>query len=204
MKIDNILIEKIKAYPWTTPALKIKGKVILSPDFVLLFLELEKAVSVAEVLNCSRTTLTSHLKKYLPELFNKEGGEIFARILNLFEHKRCYVCKEVKPFSEMISRHDTADYSCKNCSRAQKKTEDSKRKHAARESIRRANKIQRTPKWADLERIRLIYLDCPEGYHVDHIIPLQGELVSGLHVPENLQYLTAGENLRKSNKYVPQ
>ena len=66
---------------------------------------------------------------------------------------------------------------------------------------RRAIKLQRTPSWADLEAIKKFYENCPKGYHVDHIIPLQGKIVSGLHVLSNLQYLTAEENLKKSNTY---
>ena len=62
-------------------------------------------------------------------------------------------------------------------------------------------KLQRTPLWADLNKIKEIYDNCPEGYEVDHIIPLQGKLVSGLHVPDNLQYLTKSENCSKGNHY---
>jgi 5-methylcytosine-specific restriction endonuclease McrA len=57
------------------------------------------------------------------------------------------------------------------------------------------------PLWANLSIIKRIYENA-EGAHVDHIIPLQGELVCGLHVENNLQYLTPEENSRKGNKLL--
>lgn len=57
------------------------------------------------------------------------------------------------------------------------------------------------PPWADLEKIKDIYLHCPVGHHVDHIVPLQGKIVSGLHVETNLQYLPAFDNRSKSNHF---
>ncbi len=59
---------------------------------------------------------------------------------------------------------------------------------------------QATPKWADLNAIQEFYRNCPKGYHVDHIEPINGKDRSGLHVIWNLQYLLASENLKKSNK----
>ena len=53
----------------------------------------------------------------------------------------------------------------------------------------------------DIEEIAEIYRNCPDNFHVDHIIPLNGKNVSGLHTASNLQYLPATENLKKSNKY---
>lgn len=64
---------------------------------------------------------------------------------------------------------------------------------------RRAAKLQRTPPWSETEAIQQFYRNCPAGMTVDHIIPLQGELVSGLHVLKNLQYLTHSANSKKSN-----
>ncbi len=73
--------------------------------------------------------------------------------------------------------------------------------YTARNARRRAAKLQATPNWADHETIKRIYETCPEGYHVDHIIPLQNDLVCGLHCEFNLQHLTATENLSKGNKF---
>lgn len=61
---------------------------------------------------------------------------------------------------------------------------------------------QQMPKWANQEKIKEIYMNKPDGYHVDHIIPLRGKLVSGLHVENNLQYLTHIENSKKRNKFI--
>ena len=82
----------------------------------------------------------------------------------------------------------------------------------ANKAKRKAAKKQRTPKWLtdiDFERIEAQYRLAEiltklhnEPWHVDHIIPLQGKLVSGLHVPSNLQVLRGSENCSKQNQFV--
>lgn len=76
---------------------------------------------------------------------------------------------------------------------------------------RRAAKLLRTPKWLTVDDLFII----EEAYHlaklrteltgipwhVDHILPLQGRKVSGLHVPSNIQVIPAKENLKKSNRH---
>lgn len=79
---------------------------------------------------------------------------------------------------------------------------------AANNAKRHATKLNATPSWANLEQIKRIYAACAKitertgiEHHVDHIIPLQGENVCGLHVENNLAIIPAKMNLQKSNKY---
>lgn len=79
----------------------------------------------------------------------------------------------------------------------------------SRNAKRRAAKLQRTPPWLTEDQLWLIneIYDLAAlrteatgvEHHVDHVVPLQGNTVSGLHLPWNLQVLTAYENLSKSN-----
>lgn len=84
-------------------------------------------------------------------------------------------------------------------------------KGSAAAASRRAKKLLATPIWLTIEQlveISALYLKAKIlskntgiKHHVDHIAPLQGKNVRGLHVPWNLQILTAEENIRKSNKF---
>lgn len=77
---------------------------------------------------------------------------------------------------------------------------------------RRAALMSRRPRWLTAEherQIQALYAEAKrlskiagEPYHVDHIVPLRGKTVSGLHVPWNLQVIPGAENLRKHNKLI--
>lgn len=74
----------------------------------------------------------------------------------------------------------------------------------------RAAKQKATPLWLterqfkEISDVYTLARECEvltgDKYHVDHIIPLNGENICGLHVPWNLQVLPYDMNIRKSNK----
>lgn len=87
---------------------------------------------------------------------------------------------------------------------------NNKNQYVEKRAKRRAAQLKRTPKWSDAEKIKAYYDVCSffnevngfAKYHVDHIIPLQGKLVSGLHVHNNLQVILAKDNISKGNNYT--
>ena len=72
---------------------------------------------------------------------------------------------------------------------------------------READLGQRVPSWADSGKIAALYAEASRmrsdglNVHVDHIVPLRGKKVSGLHCENNLRIIPSEENLRKSNKW---
>lgn len=114
------------------------------------------------------------------------------------EVKWCRKCNEVLPytaFSKNIAAADKLQPYCIEC------TSFYMQKYPCRGSLQRAKMHKAMPTWVIINDIFEIYRNRPEGYHVDHIIPLTHDNVCGLHVPWNLQYLPAKDNLCKSNKF---
>lgn len=72
---------------------------------------------------------------------------------------------------------------------------------------RRTTKERAMPAWADEIAIKKIYMEAAKlrergiDVHVDHIVPLHHNKVCGLHCEDNLQIISAAENVRKSNRY---
>ena len=103
------------------------------------------------------------------------------------------------------ARRQTLEYKARAKVAQQKWREspEGRRYSAAQSALRKAKKLQRSRLLTEAGKkvITEIHANCPDDWHVDHIVPLQGETVSGLHVPENLQYLPKSVNTMKNNRW---
>lgn len=133
---------------------------------------------------------------------------------------KCNSSKDYSLFNKDIRHKDGMTSECKECHKkaiydwrsrnlglVAAQTSKSKKLNrgrvAAERAKRRASKLNATPKWlthTQRKEMEQFYRNCPKGYEVDHIIPLNGKNVAGLHIIWNLQYLTISDNRRKSNK----
>lgn len=190
LNIDGNLVlkKKIRGLPGITAHALVEALVLNDT--------LESAASylsytINPVKQCIRELLLPHFPER-NKVFGSGGGVCSWRIelLSCIRHKLCHSCSTIKEYTSFIndvSKPDGLGSRCKVCEIINTKA---KKFYVA----------ERTPEWSDLDAIAIIYNNCPKGFHVDHILPLRGKLVSGLHVPENLQYLSASCNLQKGNR----
>jgi hypothetical protein len=164
---------------------------------------------VRNATGCAKETVTRAIRNTFPDRDAIHDSSISKFLLAKWNLRKCAKCSEIKDISEFYTNKNKGDgiaTQCKICSKQSRidtyNKDPHKEIHAADLRDKRIKEYQ-TPSWANIKAITAFYKARPEGYHVDHIIPLNGALVSGLHVENNLQYLSANENLSKSNKYAP-
>jgi len=130
----------------------------------------------------------------------------FHRRLEGF-HNRCKICRN-KHFREYWNKPEVKQRCSNNRREHQReyhrkhdKTPHGKMVARINSAKRRARKLQRTPDYANLNLIKMIYKHCPEGYQVDHMRSLTK---GGLHHESNLCYLPVSVNISKGNKTIEQ
>ncbi len=146
--------------------------------------------------------------------------------LEAYGYKRCFMCNKelvLSMFSKKKrTRKDKTFYYryksyCKKCLVLSNKEYLKKPGNRERNKIRKAAMVKRNrvakPKWLSAKQMKAIHeiyrdmrtrnrLAGKIEYHVDHVVPLNGETVCGLHVPWNLEVVKAKDNIAKSNTYT--
>ena len=144
-------------------------------------------------------------KRELPE-------ENFGIKYKTYLQPDCKECKRVGQKERTLKRQEwvenNRDKVNNNASRWRKKFPE---RANVINSLNRSRKLQASIQeddWLNKQMISVIYLlaqtlskECGEPYEVDHIIPLCGKNVCGLHYWKNLQVIPQSENRRKSNNY---
>lgn len=151
--------------------------------------------------------------------------------ISVAQSKTCIKCKIEKSITEFYIRKDAKDNlhnSCKECTikRVSNNINDSYKQYQkeygkiyrkenrgyvnAHTAKREASRKRAVVSWSELDEIRELYkmsanMSKSTGipHNVDHIIPLQSDIVCGLHVLANLQILSESENKSKGNRHWP-
>lgn len=147
---------------------------------------------------CARTDVTKHREA------NIERIREYDRSRGMLPHRVAA--------REEYAKTEAAKQSAKKSSKKYGKANKDKRKviKLVCQRARYAGKRKRTPSWLTADDKRLIKAKYSEAHwmtvrtgfkhHVDHIVPLLGKDVCGLHVPWNLRVIPARENIKKGNK----
>jgi len=170
---------------------------------------------------CSKCKETRTLEYFKPEPSNTTGyhkactvcttGQeipVVNRKKSSSTHKHCNTCDRYRrrdAFKVESSNTTGLAACCRECMQAP----DAKAKQAEYNADRRARKLKAVPGWTtgeDRKKMKALYAEAAymrsggEDVVVDHILPLNGKTVSGLHIWYNLKIRDRLENLKKSNK----
>ncbi len=145
----------------------------------------------------------------------KQAAYIAANIEVVTQKRRAYYKRRLEQYPEKvaaIAKKSVAKHRVRRNAEKAAWRRKNKARVLAWVRNRQLAKQQRTPAWLsdddrwmieqayEIAAVRAQLFGFP--WHVDHVIPLSGKLVSGLHVPNNLRVIPGVENLRKNNRYL--
>lgn len=161
-------------------------------ELVNALISYDSVPEAAASLGYTDNPIKQSIREYITPVVIKTDARHWRNfLLSIIEHKICYICGRIQPLSRFHSDKSQIDgkaHDCASCKSARTKYD--------KEEI-----ALRVVPWTDKIAIREFYNNCPDDMVVDHIRPLRGKLVSGLHVLSNLRYMTREDNLAKSNKF---
>jgi hypothetical protein len=162
--------------------------------------------------------------KYCPCCTETKDLILFSKSYGRYDglQSHCKQCRSVQRKSDYLKNRDreialskvwvkSNPYLCNLKAKRHRESTSGRVYYNSRNAAQRASKLNATPPWLTsehLEQIKSIYAHAQEcgvltgdTYHVDHIIPLKGVNVCGLHVPWNLQVLPSDINVAKGNSF---
>lgn len=151
--------------------------------------------------------MTTNCKEYMRAYRAKNKERIALKVKEYYESNK----DEIKAYRKQHWQSRSDETKTLKAEYNKRWKSSNKGKVNASTAKRRAARLERTPDWLTKEHLQSIEsmyafakkLEdlCGIKYHVDHIVPLQGKSVSGLHVPWNLQILASTLNESKGNSH---
>lgn len=125
-----------------------------------------------------------------------KNGHVDKRFVSNYS---CYMCSKTRYYATL----KTEKYKDARSRQSKREYAKNRNRYYLNNAKRRGREKRATPTWLTDNHISIMlnfYKGRPEGFHVDHIVPLCGKNVCGLNVPWNLQYLPKHDNLSKGNQ----
>lgn len=164
-----------------------------------------KADEIAEYM---RSWYRKNKEKVLPRMREYNARPERKESEKIRQRKR-YLEKKPEIMAKRSVYRATDEYKALSRKLYRRHYESNKQAYIVRGAERRARRVRAMPGWYKRgdakpfhDLARKLTLETGEKHVVDHIVPLKGDTVCGLHVKENLRVIPAIENLRKANKLV--